>query len=1402
MANDSHRTGAPHTPEDATTWAPPGEEPRLLHELFEAQVRLRPDHPALECDDDVLTYGELDRLANGFAIALQSQGVGSGDLVALYADKSSRLFAAMLGILKAGAGYVPLDPKFPLGRVQGILEDADIAVAICDGKRGDGLNGQTAATLMSLEAVPAAPAAPPLQPAVVAPNDICYVIYTSGSTGRPKGVLIEHRNAVNFVHSLRTVYKLTADERIYQGFSLAFDASVEEIWAAFSLGGTLVVPSTDIARSAFDAAAFINNNNITYFSTVPPFLAMIAEDLPTVKLLVLGADVCPPELVQRWASPNRRLLNTYGPTEATVVATATECTRGEPVTIGKALPGYSAYVLDDKMKQVATGECGELYIGGASIARGYLNRPNLTAERFIANPFDGDGSAPRLYRTRDLVRPTDNGDLEFVGRADAQIKIRGFRIELSEIEAVLLENPAIRAAAVSAVEFGSLKELAAYVVLAPGVTTLDRERVSTLLRKRLPEYMIPRYLDVIDELPQMTSGKIDRKLLPPPQEVLGRAGHVMVPPATATERIVAGAWEHVFKLSSISVEDDFFLDLRGHSLFAAQAVTELRKAFPGTSISVPDFYEYRTVRRLAEFLDQAGATAKAVAPAGVKQTPEKQAAAVDAARPPLPAFRFLCVPLQALALVFYYAVVTAPVFGAIVLVMRWLAGQTTGDDAALIATVAGFAVWPAWLVISIAVKWLAIGRYKAGHYPVWGAYYFRWWLVTRFQELSLWGIFVGTPLMSLYFRAMGAKVGRGCSIDTPHCYAFDLISIGNDTSIGPETQLLGYRIENGWLILGRCDIGNECFVGIHACLSLNTRLENRARVGDMTHLADDAVVAADTSVRGSPAELGEIDVSALQDSAPPARSGRTRAFIYGFSHLLLIYAMGYFLILSAAPGLGLVAYALYTGGKLWGIGAAFAAVPISVVWYLFLVVAVKWIFIGRIRPGIYRQHSGAYLRYWFLAYLLNNTRYIILPIYATLFLPPFLRLLGAKIGRGTEISTVMQVMPDLLEIGDGSFLADACIIGGHRSYLGRIELRCNRIGSRTFIGNSALVPVGADVGDNVLIGVMSTPPQGAQRTADDTRWLGSPSFELPHTEEVSGFSDAATYHPRGGTVACRIAVETVRMLLPGIVATADLVVLVSAMVAIYGLVPLWAYALIGPVIAFLASFVAIAMVAFLKFMLMHAFRPIVRALWSPYVWVNDIVNAIYEAVAAPAMAPLMGTPLGCMVMRWMGCKVGRWVFLETTLFSEFDLVEIGDEAALNLGATVQTHLFEDRVMKSDFLKIGERASVGNMAVVLYSTEMQRGSSLDALSVLMKGEVLPAASCWTGIPTKRATTSIAWMKPAPVTLPAPVNAAKPAPPSKPPSREELIQARVDRVIAMARTRETASSDVATPAQLDK
>jgi non-ribosomal peptide synthetase-like protein len=1311
--------------------SPQADEPRLLHEFFSRQARTRPDHPAVACNGEVATYLELDRLSDRIAALLQSRGLGPGSLVALYSEKSLRLFAAMLGVLKAGAGYVPIDPRFPIARIQSIVADADVKIVFSDGGLARDLAPYISAEVLCLEEELARniEVAVPLAPVAVTPNDACYVIYTSGSTGQPKGVVIEHRNAVNFVRSLRSVYGLTEEDRVYQGFSIAFDASVEEIWGALSVGGTLVVPDGDTARSAFDAAEFINVNKVTFFSTVPSFLAVLPVELPTVKLLVLGGEACPPELVARWATPGRRMLNTYGPTEATVVATAAECVAGEPVMIGNPLPGYRTYVLDEQLQPVEPGDCGELYIGGESVARGYLNRPELTTERFIPNPFAPDQLAPdRLYRTFDLVRRSESSGLQFVGRADGQIKIRGFRIELSEIEAILMEHPAVRAAAVNLVEFGSQRELAAYVVLASNVDELDRDSVIELLRSRVPDYMVPRYLDVVQELPAMTSGKVDRNLLPAPCTILGTANHNVVPAATALEQTVIEALEREFRVSPVSVEADFFLDLHGHSLNAARVVTGLRERLDTVRVSVRDLYANRTPRLLARHLENLGIGG------GRPANSQGETANPQAARQPRSPptwFRYPCAFLQLVGLLAFYAVVSAPLALAVVLAVQVGNGKVEFGTALDIATTASFLVWPSWLFLSIAMKWIVIGRYKPGRYPVWGAYYLRWWLVNRFQSLSWSGMFVGTPLMSLYYRAMGAKIGKNCTIGTSICTAFDLISVGDNSSIGSDTHILGYRIEDGWLILGNVTVGRECYVGTHCCLGLNAAMGDRARLGDMSHLPDGAIIAVGEAMRGAPAEPGDVDLEHLQ------RSGERRgsAFLFGLIHLGLIYAMGYLLILSALPAIALVGAGAYFGGVGLAAAAVFVAAPVSTIWYLALVLAVKHLAIGRIVPGVYRLHSKDYLRYWFLNYLLNNTRHIALALYATLFFPKFLKLLGARIGRGVEISTAMHIMPDLLEIGDGSFLADACTVGGHRIYLGQIELCANKIGKRSFIGNSAMVPAGTDVGDNSLIGVMSTPPAGARRAADGKRWLGSPGFELPNTQHVNCFGTKLTFDPGYGLVFARVALETVRLFLPGTITSANFVLFCMAIAASCQHAPLWVVAVSAPVAAAMLSIWSISMVALVKVVLIDRFEPTVKPLWCSFVWLNEVVNALYESVAAVAMAPLMGTPFIAPCLRMMGCRIGKWVFLETTLFSEFDLVEIGDYASLNLGSTIQTHLFEDRVMKADHLKIGEGCSVGNMAVVLYGTEMKQGSSLGALSVLMKGEVVPAASRWIGIPTR-------------------------------------------------------------------
>jgi amino acid adenylation domain-containing protein len=453
-----------------------------LHHFFEQQAALRPQHVAVECNGEKMTYAELDGRANAVAVLLRDRGIRRGALVGLFLKKSSALYVAMLGILKAGAGYVPIDLKFPLARIDAVLADAGVALVLSDGESLRRLDGHVHVGLIDVGTILHGEPDPPAMP-VIATTDVCYVIYTSGSTGVPKGVVVEHCNAVHFIRAMQQVYGLSERDRTYQGFSIAFDASVEEVWAAFSHGGTLVVPPEEIAKSTIDAAEFIKTKGITFFSTVPSFLAMMDPSLPSLKLLVLGGEVCPSELIARWHRQGLRILNTYGPTEATVVATVCECGPGQPVTVGFPLPGYEIAIRSEHGTESAPGETGELYIGGPSIARGYMKREELTAERFVL--LSTDGGTRRMYRTCDLVRLTESGALQYVGRTDSQVKVRGFRVELSEIEAVLLEHPSIKAVAAKVVEPRGWKEIAVYAVLRDPSATLNQDELRHRVRARL-----------------------------------------------------------------------------------------------------------------------------------------------------------------------------------------------------------------------------------------------------------------------------------------------------------------------------------------------------------------------------------------------------------------------------------------------------------------------------------------------------------------------------------------------------------------------------------------------------------------------------------------------------------------------------------------------------------------------------------------------------------------------------------------------------------------------------------------------------------------------------------------------------------------------------------------------------
>jgi non-ribosomal peptide synthetase-like protein len=385
---------------------------------------------------------------------------------------------------------------------------------------------------------------------------------------------------------------------------------------------------------------------------------------------------------------------------------------------------------------------------------------------------------------------------------------------------------------------------------------------------------------------------------------------------------------------------------------------------------------------------------------------------------------------------------------------------------------------------------------------------------------------------------------------------------------------------------------------------------------------------------------------------------------------------------------------------------------------------------------VHSVESWYCLRRWMVDLVYRFAGTMMYTIYATIYLPPWLRLLGAKVGKHAELAMVGQLTPDLTEIGEGSFFADGSTIGGRRFYRGHVQHGVNRIGARTFVGNSANLPIGTSIGDNSLLGVLSTPEHsGISHIPDNSEWLGSPPFQLPRRPSLDGFNDAQLFKPTWKLYVQRCFFDALRIMFPFYVGMTGFLAFAAYLVFGFLYLELWAVLALLPVVSTAIAMAAVLSTWVVKKVMIGRYKPIVHPLWSTYIWRNEVLNGAYEAVAAPIMATMTGTPFYSWYLRLMGAQIGKHCFIQTTFISEWELVDIGDYVALNFMSVVQNHLFEDRIMKASHLKICDECTVGSMAVVLYDTIMHQGSSIEPLSLLMKGEKLPPNTSWHGIPTR-------------------------------------------------------------------
>lgn len=576
---------------------------KCIHQVFEEQVGKRPEAVAVHFNDKKLTYDELNQRANQIAKKLCRFKVGPEVLVGIFVERSAEMVASLLAILKTGAAYVPLDPEYPAERLAYMISDAAMPVILTQ-KSLEASLPKTAAQILLLDEINHAAERIEDVSSSGTSENLAYVIYTSGSTGKPKGVQIIHRGVVNLLTALERIFQVTHGDNLLAVTTVSFDMSVNEIFLPLIAGGQVTIASRAVAMNGAQLAELIKSSRPTLMQATPPTWRLLVEagwEKNDQLTIITGGEALDRHLAKELLDRTKAVWNLYGPTEITVYATAEQISLGnDRIAIGRPLTNTQIHILDEALQPVPVGATGELHIGGDGLSRGYLNRPELTAEKFIPNPFDPTQGS-RLYKSGDLARFENNGRIQCLGRIDHQVKIRGYRIELGEIESVLQKIPSIQEAIVLAREdTPGDKKLVAYLRTPDGSAPAASE-LRGVLQKVLPDYMLPNAYVALRVFPLTPSGKVDRKSLPAPQQPVSRTSSHEAP-STPLEIDLAAIWRDVFHIADVGV-NDHFLDLGGHSLTAVKIVVRVQDRI-GVELPPQTLFETLTIGALAELIMQ------------------------------------------------------------------------------------------------------------------------------------------------------------------------------------------------------------------------------------------------------------------------------------------------------------------------------------------------------------------------------------------------------------------------------------------------------------------------------------------------------------------------------------------------------------------------------------------------------------------------------------------------------------------------------------------------------------------------------------------------------------------------------------------------------------------------------
>ncbi len=1317
--------------------------PRTLFAFFERAAALYPDSIAIDVPPShsrrtrsTISYAELRRQVAALVSHLRAVARADAILAILLPRDSIRLYVAQLAVLESGAAYTCIDPAFPEERLRFILDDCEAVLLLTDaaGAMKSARSGFDSARVLDVESLMAKPAANlerQLNARTIAPTDLAYVIYTSGTSGRPKGVLIEQHSIANLVASDLEYFALTPRDRVVQGSSPAYDSSIEESWLAFAAGATLLVMDEETSRSGPDLVAWLRNERATVFCPPPTLLrASGCEDpasaLPALRLLYVGGEALPLDLAERW-SRGRRLENGYGPTECTVTSVRGPFHSGGPVTIGRAVSGIGAHVLDEHFETCGEGELGELCLSGVGLARGYLHRPELDAEKFPLHPRLG-----RIYRTGDLARKLPNGELECLGRIDSQVKLRGHRIELEDIDAHLSRCAGVRSAASRVQGEGAGQILVACVVALRADAPPRVEEIKAALRRSLPESMTPSRIVFVETLPTSTGGKLDRAALPfvdaPAHD---RSGPVLLA-RDPLERAIADTFRATLEIEQdIDIDADFFDDLGGNSLRAAMTVSRLRGDPRTASLAVRDLYDARSVSHLAE-------RARAADPA--EEAPQREAPRAPGRPGPVAVIQglWLCARLLVASLGLYVAVFELTPF-----LFESLGALRLAILVPLAAPIV-FALY-AWSTLrwAVFVKERLIGHYVPLRAPIWGSFFLRNWIVQQAVRSVPWRLLQGTEFQNAALRRLGATIGervhlhRGVDLLEG---GFDLLTLGDDVAVAQDATLRLVELEDGKIHVGAVTLEAGASLGTRADVAQGCRLERDAQLSASSALSAGSRIAAGERWDGVPAT--RAGASHAANKAQDARAFSP----YAHATSLVLARLAVSCVVAYLPAILFAIAALTLAGidsasvTQWLLAptleaAVFfpAALLISADVLLSLILrAALCRVLGRISPGTVPIRSAAFLRATLKTELVDAASYW---LSGTLFWPVWLRAAGMRVGKDCEVSTIIDVVPELVEIGSESFLADGIYLGGARLDRGCATFAKTELGRDTFVGNHAVIPGGAILPDDVLIGVSTNADPARIRAG--TSWFGHPAFQLPrgHGEEADKLGRHLTHSPGALRFSTRVFWELLRFALPTVPLFVALLWYELACSASIEQSPWFTALVLVPAATLGAAVCLCAVVLAMKWLLLGRVKPGRHALWSCWCSRWDFHYVAWTQYAHAILSQLEGTLLLPWYLRAMGCRIGK----RTVLGAGFAQVVDPDMLVIEDEATVvgmfQAHSFEDRVLKIDRITIRRRATVGAGAVLFYGCDIGAGAEVAPHSVVMKHERLLPGRFYAGCPTR-------------------------------------------------------------------